>query len=75
MCTQTPRRHADDEEVDPPRRLVQTFSAQNDDLKGEGTSRVTWDIEPTGDSWCLRPPYDLMDSLGGSRRQNRHLPL
>jgi uncharacterized protein YndB with AHSA1/START domain/DNA-binding transcriptional ArsR family regulator len=40
-------------EVDPPRRLVQSFSALwGDDVKSEGTSRVTWEIEPVGDS-CL----------------------
>jgi uncharacterized protein YndB with AHSA1/START domain len=41
-------------EVDPPRRLVQTFSALwSDDVKREGTSRVTWEIEPIGDSCRL----------------------
>src|SRR5438093_6897986 len=30
-------------EVDPPRRLVQSFNALwSDDVKAEGTSRVTW---------------------------------
>src|SRR5689334_2660645 len=33
-------------EVDPPRRLVQTFTALwSDDVKAAGTSRVTWEIE------------------------------
>jgi uncharacterized protein YndB with AHSA1/START domain/DNA-binding transcriptional ArsR family regulator len=33
-------------EVDPPRRLVQSFNALwSDDVKREGTSRVTWEIE------------------------------
>ena len=41
-------------EVDPPRRLVQTFRALwSDDVKREGTSRVTWEIEPIGDSCRL----------------------
>jgi DNA-binding transcriptional ArsR family regulator len=32
-------------EVEPPRRLVQSFTALwSDDVKAEGTSRVTWDI-------------------------------
>ena len=32
-------------EVDPPRRLVQSFRALwSDDVKSEGTSRVTWEI-------------------------------
>ena len=42
-------------EVDPPRRLVQTFRALwSDDVKNEGTSRVTYEIEPIGDSCRLR---------------------
>jgi uncharacterized protein YndB with AHSA1/START domain len=41
-------------EVDPPRRLVQSFNALwSDDVKGEGTSTVTWEIEPVGDSCRL----------------------
>jgi uncharacterized protein YndB with AHSA1/START domain len=40
-------------EVDPPRRLVQTFTALwSDEVKGEGESRVTWEIEPVGDDSC-----------------------
>jgi uncharacterized protein YndB with AHSA1/START domain/DNA-binding transcriptional ArsR family regulator len=40
-------------EVDPPRRLVQNMVALwGDDVKSEGTSRVTWDIEPVGDDSC-----------------------
>src|SRR4051812_42916952 len=34
-------------EVDPPRKLVQSFRALwSEDVKNEGTSRVTWEIEP-----------------------------
>ena len=41
-------------EVDPPRRLVQTFRALwSDEVKAEGFSRVTWEIEPVGDSCRL----------------------
>ena len=41
-------------EVDPPRRLVQSFRALwSEDVTREGTSRVTWDIEPVGDSCRL----------------------
>src|SRR5262245_7805457 len=37
-------------EVDPPRRLVQTFTALwSGEVKGAGASRVTWEIEPVGD--------------------------
>ena len=40
-------------EVDPPRRLVQSFTAVwSDDVKSEGISRVTWEIEPIGDDSC-----------------------
>jgi uncharacterized protein YndB with AHSA1/START domain/predicted transcriptional regulator len=48
-------------EVDPPRRLVQSFNALwSDDVKAEGTSRVTWEIEPVGDSCQLRVTHDQM---------------
>jgi uncharacterized protein YndB with AHSA1/START domain len=40
-------------EVDPPRRLVQSMNALwSDEVKAEGTSRVTWEIEPVGDDSC-----------------------
>ena len=40
-------------EVDPPRRLVQSFNALwSDEVKAEGTSRVTWEIEPVGEDTC-----------------------
>jgi uncharacterized protein YndB with AHSA1/START domain len=46
-------------EVDPPRRLVQSFNALwSDDVKAEGTSRVTWEIEPVGDSCRLLVIHD-----------------
>jgi len=33
-------------EIDPPRRLVQSYRALwGEDVKSEGTSRVTWEIE------------------------------
>ncbi len=48
-------------EVDPPRRLVQSFRALwSDDVKREGTSRVTWDIKPVGDSCQLLVTHDQM---------------
>ncbi|MFX1818570.1 metalloregulator ArsR/SmtB family transcription factor [Pseudarthrobacter sp. CC4] len=41
-------------EVDPPRRLVQTMRALwGEDVKAEGTSKITWDIEQVGDSCRL----------------------
>ncbi|MGH2753948.1 MAG: ArsR/SmtB family transcription factor, partial [Actinomycetota bacterium] len=40
-------------EVDPPRRLVQSMTALwSEEVKEEGTSRVTWEIEPIGDDSC-----------------------
>jgi uncharacterized protein YndB with AHSA1/START domain len=46
-------------EVDPPRRLVQSFNALwGDGVKAEGTSRVTWEIEPVADSCRLTVIHD-----------------
>jgi uncharacterized protein YndB with AHSA1/START domain len=48
-------------EVDPPRRLVQTFRALwGEDVKSEGTSRVTWEIEPVGDSCRVLVTHDQL---------------
>ena len=48
-------------EVDPPRRLVQSMIALwSDDVKSEGTSRVTWEIEPVGDSCRLTVTHDQL---------------
>jgi uncharacterized protein YndB with AHSA1/START domain len=48
-------------EVDPPRRLVQSFRALwSDDVKSEGTSRVTWEIQPIGDSCLLIVVHDQL---------------
>ena len=49
-------------EVDPPRRLVQTMDALwSDDVKAEGTSRVTWEITPVGDdSVALTVTHDQL---------------
>ena len=46
-------------EVDPPRRLVQSFTALwSDEVKSEGASRITWEIEPVGDSCRLTVTHD-----------------
>jgi DNA-binding transcriptional ArsR family regulator len=46
-------------EVDPPHRLVQSFNAVwSDDVKAEGTSRVTWEIEQVEDSCRLSVTHD-----------------
>lgn len=48
-------------EVDPPRRLVQTMVARwSDEAAAEGTSRVTWEIEPVGDSCRLTVTHDQL---------------
>jgi uncharacterized protein YndB with AHSA1/START domain/DNA-binding transcriptional ArsR family regulator len=48
-------------EADPPRRLVVSFTALwGDDVKTEGTSRVTWEIEPVGDSCRLTVTHDQL---------------
>jgi uncharacterized protein YndB with AHSA1/START domain len=48
-------------EVDPPRRLVQSFNALwSDDVKAEGTSRVTWEIEQVADSCRLTVTHDQL---------------
>jgi uncharacterized protein YndB with AHSA1/START domain len=47
--------------VDPPRRLAQSFVALwSDEVKGEGSSRVTWEIEPVGDSCRLTLTHDQL---------------
>src|SRR5438094_6854224 len=48
-------------EVDPPRRLVQSFDALwSDDVKAEGTSRITWAIEQIEDSCRLTVTHDQL---------------
>ena len=48
-------------EIDPPRRLVHTMTALwDDEVRSEGTSRVTWEIEPVGDSCRLLLTHDQL---------------
>jgi uncharacterized protein YndB with AHSA1/START domain len=48
-------------EVEPPLRLVQSFTALwSDDVHNEGTSRVTWEIEQVADSCRLTVTHDQM---------------
>jgi uncharacterized protein YndB with AHSA1/START domain len=57
----TPIAEGENLEVDPPRRLVQSFRALwGEDVKSEGTSRVTWEIEPVGDSCRLVVTHDQL---------------
>lgn len=47
--------------VEPPRRLVQAFRALwGEDVKAEGASRVTWEIEQIGDSCRLTVTHDQL---------------
>lgn len=46
-------------EVDPPRRLVQSFTAHwDEEMSQDSPSRVTWEIEPSGDASRLRVTHD-----------------
>jgi uncharacterized protein YndB with AHSA1/START domain/DNA-binding transcriptional ArsR family regulator len=48
-------------EVDPPRLLVQTFNALwSDEVKAQGTTRVTWELEPVGSSCRLTVIHDQL---------------
>jgi len=48
-------------EVDPPHKLVQTMNALwSDDVKAEGTSIVTWEIEQVADSCRLTVVHDQL---------------
>jgi len=48
-------------EVEPPKRLVQSMTALwSEDVKAEGTSRVTWEIEPVGSSCRLTVTHDQL---------------
>jgi uncharacterized protein YndB with AHSA1/START domain len=54
-------------EVDPPRRLVQSFNALwSEDVKRYGTTRVTWEIVPVGTSCQLRVTHDQMSEDASS---------
>jgi uncharacterized protein YndB with AHSA1/START domain/DNA-binding transcriptional ArsR family regulator len=48
-------------EVEPPLRLVHSFTAVwSDEVRSEGSSRVTWEIEPVGDSCRLTLTHDQL---------------
>jgi uncharacterized protein YndB with AHSA1/START domain len=47
--------------VEPPHRLVQSFNALwSEDVKAQGTTRVTWEIEQVGDSCRLTVVHDRL---------------
>jgi uncharacterized protein YndB with AHSA1/START domain/DNA-binding transcriptional ArsR family regulator len=54
-------------EIDPPRRLVQSFNALwSDEVRAAGTSRVTWEIDQVGDSCKLVVTHDqLAEGVSG----------
>lgn len=52
-------------EVDPPHRLVQTLVAHwSDDAEAAGPTRVTWELEPVGDSCRLTVTHQLPADAG-----------
>jgi uncharacterized protein YndB with AHSA1/START domain len=47
--------------VEPPRLLVQSFTALwSDEVRAQGTTRVTWEIEQVGDSCRLTVVHDRL---------------
>jgi uncharacterized protein YndB with AHSA1/START domain/DNA-binding transcriptional ArsR family regulator len=49
--------------VEPPRRLVQTMHVRwSEEAEREGTSRVSWEIEPVGDSCRLTVTHDRLSA-------------
>jgi DNA-binding transcriptional ArsR family regulator/uncharacterized protein YndB with AHSA1/START domain len=54
-------------EVDPPRLLVQSFTAQwSEEVKNEGASRVTWEIEQVEDSCRLTVTHSQLNESANS---------
>jgi uncharacterized protein YndB with AHSA1/START domain len=55
-------------EVDPPRKLVQSFNARwSEDVAAEGTSRVTWEITQIADSCRLTVIHDQLKDGANSQ--------
>jgi uncharacterized protein YndB with AHSA1/START domain len=53
--------HGENLEVDPPNRLVQTFTATwSDEVEAQGTSRLTWEITRVEDSCRLTVVHDQL---------------
>src|SRR3989442_9240463 len=64
----TPIFEGENLEVDPPRRLVQSLKALwGEDVNSEGTSRVTWEIEPVADSCRLIVTHDQLRDVAKAR--------
>jgi uncharacterized protein YndB with AHSA1/START domain/DNA-binding transcriptional ArsR family regulator len=61
VATGTPIAEGENLVLDPPNRLVQSFNALwSDEVKAEGTSRVTWEIEQVEDSCRLTVIHDQL---------------
>lgn len=55
-------------QVDPPKKLVQSFLAQwSEEVQAEGTSQVSWEIEPVGDSCLLRVTHSQLREGGNNQ--------
>jgi uncharacterized protein YndB with AHSA1/START domain len=53
--------------VEPPHLLVQSFNALwSDDVKAQGTTRVTWEIEQVGDSCRLTVVHDRLPATANA---------
>ena len=53
--------------VEPPHLLVQTFNALwSDDVKAQGTTRVTWEIEQVRDSCRLTDVHDQLPATANA---------
>jgi DNA-binding transcriptional ArsR family regulator len=56
---EVPRANSERIEEEPPRRLVERMVAEwSEEVKREGPSRITWEIEPVGSSCRLRVIHD-----------------
>jgi uncharacterized protein YndB with AHSA1/START domain len=53
---------------DPPRRLAYTWNNRKEEAKGEGTSRVTFDLEPRGKVIKLTVTHDELGEDGKTLR-------
>jgi uncharacterized protein YndB with AHSA1/START domain/DNA-binding transcriptional ArsR family regulator len=63
-------------EIDPPRRLVQSFRATwSDAVEREGTSRVTWEITAVGDSCRLLVVHDQLRDGANSELYGGYMML
>lgn len=61
-------------EIDPPRKLVQSFNALwSDAVKSEGPSRVTWEIEQIEDSCKLTVIHDQLREGANSELYGGHM--